>query len=101
MVGVRVGNENGVEAANLEFECLKAKIRPHIDENMLIRVFDEGRAAQAGVVRVRRSADRAITADNGNAVACARAHQSHFHREEYSRNHQSLEYAQITLTTLA
>ena len=85
MVGVRVGNENGVEAANLEFECLKAEIWPHIDENMLIRVFDEGRAAQAGVVRVRRSADRAGTADNGNAVTCARAHQSHFHTEKYSR----------------
>ena len=80
-----MGNENGVEAENLEFECLKTEIWSHIDENMLIRVFDEGRAAQAGVARIGRSADRAGATDNRNAVACSRAHQSHFHTEEYSR----------------
>ena len=76
VVGVGVGVENGVEAADAGAEGLGAEVGSGIDEDVAAVVGDEDGGAEAIVAGVGGSADVAVATDGGHAYAGAGAEDS-------------------------
>jgi hypothetical protein len=69
VVGVGVGQEDGIHIRQIDSECLGPEVRSAIHENAAVVVFDEDRSAQALVARVGAPADPTITAEGGDSHA--------------------------------
>src|SRR5690348_9742688 len=63
VVGVGMGVEDGIDAANTLADGLFAEVRARVNQDMTIAELDEDRGPCAPVMRVRRSADFAGAAD--------------------------------------
>ena len=73
MVGVRMGEQDRVDLADVEGEGLHPKLRGRVDQDRVPGLADEDRGPEPLVERVRRPADIAIAADHGHPVGGARA----------------------------
>ncbi len=62
-----VGEEHGVDVAYVVAQGLGAQVWRGVDENGVLEVLDEDRAAQALVASIRRSAHSAFATDAGDA----------------------------------
>lgn len=78
VIGVAVGDENGVEAFYAGAEGLLAKIGSCVDDDILAVAREEQGRAEAVVMRVLRAADRAVACERGNAHGRAGAKNGDF-----------------------
>lgn len=67
MVGVVVGDDEGVDLAEVGIEQLLAKIGPAIHQQALSGALDQKRGAQAPVARLMYVAGAPVGADPGHA----------------------------------
>src|SRR5207248_1987230 len=67
VIGVRVSEDDGVNAVDLVGDALRAELGGGIDQNMGVAVRDQNRGAGAFVVGIGAGADSAVAADHGNA----------------------------------
>ncbi len=67
MVGVAVGVEDRIDLTNVFAQQLLAQVGCRVDEDILAAVTQQGTATGAVVVRVVRSADRAVAANDRNS----------------------------------
>ncbi len=73
VIGVGVGEEDGVDAADVVAEDLGAEVGGGVDEDVAAFVLDQDGRAEAVVVRIGGVADGAGAADGGDAGAGAGA----------------------------
>ena len=67
VVGVAVGVEHGVDAADVFAQGLRMKVRAGVDQDRVAFVGEPDRRSGAPVARVGRSADRAVAAEGGHS----------------------------------
>src|SRR5206468_640089 len=67
VVGVSMGVQHRIQAADIFADCLFAEIRRGIDQNRAAAVFNEYGWPGAPVARIGRMADRAIATDGRHA----------------------------------
>src|SRR5689334_6651565 len=67
VIGVTVGDQNGVETFESEAQRLLAKIGGGIDEDGLARVFDDHRNAQTFVARIVRGTGLTLATNRRHA----------------------------------
>src|SRR5947209_6372559 len=73
MVGVRMGEDHGVDMANIFAQRLGPEIGAGIHDPGRFRCLDVDRRAQAFIARIGRLADGAVAADHRHALRSARA----------------------------
>jgi len=68
VVGVGVGHQHRVDPVEPDRQRLETKLGRGVDQVDALAVADDGRGAGAPIARVRRAADAAVAADEGDAV---------------------------------
>jgi hypothetical protein len=72
VIGMRVSEEDRIDAVYLGAQCLLAEIRGRIDEDTAVLKLDIDGWPQSFIAGIIGAADRAMTPDGGNAYAGAR-----------------------------
>ena len=80
MVGVRVGEEHGVETLDFGAQRLGAEVGSGIDQNVTALVADQDGGPQPVVAGIGRGANGAVAADGGHAYAGSRTQYRDFER---------------------
>jgi len=73
VIGMRVGENNGIDIANIFAERLCPKIGPRVHHPRAVRGFDIDGRAQSLIARIGRSTHRAVTPDHRDALGSAGA----------------------------
>jgi len=76
MVGVRMSENDGVDATNIFPQGLGAEIRSGIDDESGLGCFDVHGRTEAFIARVGGMTNRAIAPDHRNALRCSGAEKS-------------------------
>ena len=76
VIGVRMSEHDGVDAADIFAQGLGTKIRSGIDDESSLKRFDVNGRTEALITRIRGMADRAIASDHRNALRRSRAKES-------------------------
>jgi hypothetical protein len=76
VIGVRMGENDGVDAADIFAQGLGAKIRSGIDDESGLRCLDVNGRTEAFIARIGGMADRAIAPDHRNALRRSGAEKS-------------------------
>ena len=79
VVGVVVGEEDGVEAIEADAEGLLAKVGRGVDDDVLAVARKEEGGAEAVIVRILRGADTAVAGERGDAHGSAGAEDGDFY----------------------
>ncbi len=78
MVGVGVRIKDGMDPRDLIFEEELSEVRRGIDDEVALGGVDKDAGSSAVVVSVEGTADMAVTAEHGDAVTGAGAHEDDF-----------------------